>query len=151
MSAGAVSQTVATRSRYRRISRTALGVVIVISAALAWRNANADGYISPSGYLQVVGYQLVRAVTRDGAGVALLAGRVEALADCDGATVTFDVLDDEDRKLGEIRLVHGPLYRHDVWPLESGELVPAVGTDLKAAVAGAKHVLVREAVCSRRR
>ena len=127
-----------------------MGLVILVSAALACSPANAVGFISPSGYLQVVGYRLVRVASRDGTGVALLAGRVEALADCDGATVVFDVFDRAGHRLGEVRLVHGPLYRHDVWPLGRGELVPVVGTELEAAVAGADHVIVREADCSRR-
>jgi len=124
--------------------------VIVVSAALACGPATAAEYISPSGYLQVIGYRMVRAALRDRAGVVLLAGRVEALADCDGATVVFDVVDRAGRKSGEVRLDHGPLYRHDVWPLGRGELVPVAGMELKAAVAGAEHVIVREADCSRR-
>jgi len=127
-----------------------LGLAIVVSAALACGPASAAEYISPSGYLQVIGYRLVRAASREGAAVVLLAGRVEALADCEGATVVFDVFDRAGRNVGEVRLDHGPLYRHDVWPLGRGELVPVAGTKIEAAVAGATRIVVREADCSRR-
>lgn len=145
---GSVNGTVSERSPTPR-SWFGLRMVILALTGIACASVNAASFTSPSGYLQVEAYRLVRAVSRNGAGEVLLTGQVEALADCDGVTLVFDVFGRADDTLGRVRLTHGPLYRHDVWPLDRGKLLPSAGMDLESVVKGAESVAVREADCTR--
>ena len=121
-------------------------LIYVISAILLSHTAAAATYTAPSGYLQIVGYRLIPA--RPGTGTVGVAGRVEALADCRGALLTFDVLDRSGGRVGTYRVSHGPFFRHDVWEIGAGVFTPEAGDAAKAAAA-ADHVAVREADCTR--
>ena len=104
--------------------------------------ASAATYIAPSGYFQVVGYKL----QRSGAHGLSVAGWVQALADCRGAELLFDVLDRAGAPVGTIRITHGAFFRHDRWDLGPGEFIP-LGGDAARAVAAADRVEVRTAEC----
>ncbi|MBK8162768.1 MAG: hypothetical protein IPK65_06365 [Gammaproteobacteria bacterium] len=108
--------------------------------------ASAATYIAPSGYFQIVGYKL----QRGGAHGLSVAGWVQALADCRGAELLFDVLDAAGAPVGTIRVTHGAFFRHDRWDLGPGEFIP-LGTDVVRAVAAADRVEVRTAECAENR
>jgi len=114
----------------------------LLAASLA---AAATTYTAPSGDIQIVGYQLQR-VQRDGRTELAVAGWVQALADCRGAALLFEVRDRDGRPVGTIRITHGAFFRHDRWGLGFGEFTPQDG-DAAAATAVADHVVVREAEC----
>lgn len=102
----------------------------------------AATYIAPSGYFQIIGYKL-----QHGGPLELsVAGWVQALADCRGAEVLFDVLDRAGASVGTIRVRHGAFSRHDRWDLGSGEFTPK-GLAAAEAIAAADHVEVRAAEC----
>ncbi len=105
--------------------------------------ASAATYIAPSGYFQIVGYKL----QRGGAHGLSVAGWVQALADCRGAELLFDVLDAAGAPVGTIRVTHGAFFRHDRWDLGPGEFIPLRG-DVATAIAAAQTVRVRAAECT---
>ncbi len=76
-----------------------------------------------------------------------MGGWVEALADCRGAVILFDVLDRAGAPVGTIRVTHGAFFRHDRWDVGPGEFTP-LGNGSDAAIAAADHVEVREAECT---
>lgn len=108
--------------------------------------ASAATYTAPSGYFQIVGYQLQR-VERDGRMELQVGGWVQALANCRSAVLLFDVLDRAGAPVGAIRITHGAFFRHDRWTLGPGEFTPR-GGDAAAAIAAAHSVEVREAECT---
>jgi hypothetical protein len=124
------------------VKRIGLPVAFALSAL----PAAAATYTAPSGYLQIVGYQLQRGA-RDGRPELAVAGWVEALADCRGATLLFDVMDRNGGRVGTIAISHGAFFRHDRWALGPGRFTPE-GRDAAGAMAAADHVLVRQADCS---
>lgn len=105
--------------------------------------AFAATYIAPSGYFQIIGYKL----QRGGPHELSVAGWVQALADCRGAEVLFDVLDRTGVSVGAIRVRHGAFSRHDRWDLGPGEFTPR-GLAAAEAIAAADHVEVRAAECT---
>jgi hypothetical protein len=129
----------------RRCARLLVSIAM-IGLSLA---AYAATYTAPSGYFQIIGYKLQRG-ERDGEAVLAVAGWVQALADCRGAALLFDVLDRSGRPVGAIRITHGAFFRHDRWTLDPGEFTPQ-GGDAAAALAAAHSVEVREAECTANR
>jgi hypothetical protein len=117
-----------------------------LACALLALPVSAATYTAPSGYLQIVGYKLQRA-EHDGRPELAVTGWVEALADCRGATLLFDVLDRDGGRVGTIAIAHGAFFRHDRWALDQGVFTPE-GRDAAQAMAAADHVLVRQADCS---
>jgi len=107
--------------------------------------AFAASYTAPSGYFQIIGYKL-QTVNRNGTTEISVTGSFEAMADCKGAVILFDVLDKKNEKIGTYKITHGEFYRHDGWELGSGVFTP-VG-DMKKAVSVADHVAIREADCT---
>lgn len=103
--------------------------------------ASAATYTAPSGYFQIVGYKL----QRGDAQTLSVGGWVQALADCRGAVLLFDVLDRAGRPVGTIRVTHGAFFRHDRWVIGRGEFTPL--GEPAAAIAAADRVEVREADC----
>jgi len=126
----------------RMMKRPGLAILIMMMVL----PASAATYVAPSGYLQIVGYRLQR-VEKDGRPGLAVAGWVEALADCRGATLSFDVLDRNGGRVGVITISHGAFFRHDRWELGAGAFEPE-GRDAAQAAAAADHVLVRAADCS---
>lgn len=116
-------------------------VLLALSAAVS-----AATYTAPSGYLQVIGYKLQRG-ERDGKPWIAVAGWVQALADCRGAVLLFDVLGRDGRPVGTVRITHGAFFRHDRWDLGAGEFTPR-GGEAAAAIAAADRVEVRAAECA---
>jgi len=116
-----------------------------ICLCLAGFGASADSYTAPSGYFQIIGYKLQLA-NRNGKTEIAVAGRVEAIADCRGAVMLFDVLDKKDNKVGTYKITHGEFFRHDGWELGAGVFTP-VG-DATKAIAAADHVAIHEADCN---
>jgi hypothetical protein len=108
--------------------------------------ASAATYTAPSGYFQIIGYKLQR-VERDGKPELTVAGWVQALADCHGALLEFEVRDRDGKPVGAIRITHGAFYRHDRWGLGPGAFTPQ-GDDAVQAISAADHVVVREADCT---
>jgi hypothetical protein len=121
-------------------------VCLPLAFALLALPVSAATYTAPSGYLQIVGYKLQRG-ERDGRPELAVTGWVEALADCRGATLLFDVLDRDGGRVGTIAISHGAFFRHDRWALGPGVFTPE-GRDAAGAMAAADHVLVRQADCS---
>ena len=105
--------------------------------------AFAATYIAPSGYFQIVGYKL----QRGGPHGLSVAGWVQALADCHGAELLFDVLDRAGVPVGTIHVTHGAFFRHDRWDLGPGEFTPIRG-DAATAVSAAHSVQIRKAECT---
>jgi hypothetical protein len=108
--------------------------------------AFADIYTVPSGYFQIIGYKLQLA-NRDGKTEISVAGRVEAMADCEGAVMVFDVLDKNGEKVGTYKITRGEFERHDGWELGPGVFTPA-GHDVAKAIAAADHVAIDAADCT---
>ncbi|HUO44209.1 MAG TPA: hypothetical protein VMT94_04780 [Burkholderiales bacterium] len=108
-------------------------------------DAFADSYTAPSGYFQIIGYKLQLA-NRNGKTEIAVAGRIEALADCRGAVMVFDVLDKKGDRVGTYKITHGEFFRHDGWELGPGTFAPT--GDAAKAMAAADHVAVREADCN---
>jgi hypothetical protein len=129
----------------RRAARRARvpGLAALLGLSLA---ASAATYTAPSGYFQIVGYKLQRA-ERDGRVELAVDGWVQALANCHGAVLLFEVRARDGRPVGTIRITHGAFFRHDRWGLGPGEFT-AEGGDVAAATAAADHVAVREAECT---
>ena len=123
------------------VVRALCAVVVLFTTAAAV----AATYTAPSGYLQVIAYKLQRVPQDGGAGLAV-GGWVEALADCRGALLLFDVLDRGGRPVGTIRISHGAFFRHDRWDLGPGEFSPH--GDRAAALVAAARVEVRSADCT---
>ena len=121
---------------------------ILIAAMFLISTASADSYVSPSGYLQIIGYKLQH-TDRSGAPGLYVSGTFEALADCSGAEVLFDVLDRNGAKLGTYKIIYGPFYRHDAGDLAQGTYIPLDGN--AAAIAVADHVAISGAECTKRR
>jgi hypothetical protein len=119
---------------------------IGIAACCGSATVFAERYTSSDGYLEVIGYKL-QILNRDGKAEITLTGRVEALADCKGVELSFDVFDRDNRKLGVLQAMHGALGRHDVWVLGPGIFTAQDGT--KNAAASADHVVARDAQCRR--
>lgn len=125
-------------------------LILFLAAALLFNStAFAERYTSPSGYLEIIGYKL-RLVNHNGKPEIAVSGSVEALADCAGAILLFDVLDRDGKKLGTFKIVHGEAFRHDGWELGPGTFTPE-GGDVGSAVAAADHVTIHEADCTKRR
>jgi hypothetical protein len=122
--------------------------LIVITAGLFLSTAYAASYTAPSGYLQIIGYKL-HVTKREGKPEISVTGSFEALADCSGATVLFDVLDRRGTKLGTYRISYGPFYRHDGGELAPGTYTPEGGD--AGNVIAADHIAVSEAECVKRR
>ena len=120
----------------------------IIGAALLAGTAYADSYISPSGYLEIIGYKL-QISHQDGKNIVAVTGSAMALADCDGAVMLFDVLDRNGRPVGTYKITHGEFFRHDGWALGPGEFTPLDG-DSQQAAAVADHIAVRNVECTRR-
>ena len=121
---------------------TLLVTLFIANAALAAR------YISPSGYLEIIGYKL-QLDHRDGNAELSVTGSVQALSDCPGAIMVFDVMSVDKNKVGTIKVSRGPFFRHDRWALGPGEFTPQ-GDDAGKAMATAHHVVIREAECTKR-
>jgi hypothetical protein len=119
-----------------------LGTAACCSSVLAF----AESYTSSDGYLEVIGYKL-QLINRDNKAEITVTGRVEALADCNGVDLTFDVFDGANRKLGVFRATHDAIGRHDVWVLGPGVFAAQDGA--KNAAASADHVVARDAECRR--
>lgn len=119
----------------------ALGMVCLLGTAFA------AGYTAPSGYLQIIGYKL-QLSEREGKPEVSVSGWVEALADCRGAVLQFDVMDRDNNRVGIFKISHGAFFRHDRWDLGPGVFTPE-GRDAARAIAAADHVVVREADCTR--
>ncbi len=109
--------------------------------------ASAATYTAPSGYFQIIGYTLQR-VERDGVAGLAVDGWVQALADCRGAVLLFDVLDRAGRPVGTVRVTHGAFFRHDRWGIGPGAFTPL--GEPAAAIAAADRIEVREAGCTER-
>jgi len=124
----------------------AIRSLVFISMACLIGTAFAASYTAPSGYFQIIGYKL-QLTNRNGKTEIAVAGRVEAMADCKGAVMLFDVLDKNDKKVGTFKITHGEFYRHDGWELGAGVFTPATG-DAAKAIAGADHVATHEADCT---
>lgn len=105
--------------------------------------AFAATYVAPSGYFQIIGYKLQRTAQHELA----VTGWVQALADCRGAEVQFDVLDRTGASVGTIRVRYGAFHRHDRWDIGPGEFTPR-GLAAAEAIAVADHVEVRAAECT---
>jgi hypothetical protein len=118
----------------------------LVFALLALPAARAAIYTAPSGYLQIVGYKLQRG-GHDGQPELAVEGWVEALADCSGATLLFDVLDRDGNPVGTLKISHGAFFRHDRWELGPGVFTPQ-DRAATAAMNAADHVMVREADCN---
>ena len=122
-------------------------LIIFIGAVLFFETASAASYISPSGYLQIIGYKLQH-TDRNGAPGIYVSGTFEALADCSGAEVLFDVLDRNGGELGTYKITYGPFYRHDAGDLAQGTYTLQGGN--AANIAAADHVAIRQAECTKR-
>jgi hypothetical protein len=107
--------------------------------------AFAASYIAPSGYFQIIGYKL-QLTNHNGKTEVSVFGRVEAMADCRGAVMLFDVLDKNDKKVGTFKISRGEFDRHDGWELGPGVFAPA--GDAAKAIAAADHVVIHEAECT---
>jgi hypothetical protein len=118
-----------------------LALAALLGMSLA---ASAATYMAPSGYFQIVGYKLQR-VERDGKPELSVAGWVQALADCRGAMLLFEVRARDGKPVGTLRISHGAFFRHDRWGLGPGTFTPQ--GDAAAAITAADHVVVREAEC----
>jgi len=124
-------------------------LLFFIIAALLVSAAFADSYTSPSGYLEIIGYQLQRS-QHDGTTNISVSGSAMALADCDGAIMLFNVLDRNGNQVGTYKIIHGEFFRHDGWALGPGTFTPLSG-DSQQAAAAADHITVRQIECTRRR
>ena len=123
-------------------------LLFFMTTALLASTAFADSYTSPSGYLEIIGYKLLRS-QHNGTTEISVAGSAMALADCDGAIMVFDVLDRNGNQVGTYKITHGEFYRHDGWALGPGTFTPLAG-DAQQAIAAADHITVREVECTRR-
>lgn len=123
--------------------------IIFLVTALLLNPAFAESYTSPSGYLQVIGYKL-KVTHRSGQAELAVSGWVQALADCKGAMLLFDVMEQGGKKVGTFKTIHGPFFRHDRWDLDPGVFTPE-GGDMAKAIAAAHNVVIREADCTKRR
>jgi hypothetical protein len=122
-------------------------LIVFIAAGLFFTSVFADSYTSPSGYLQIVGYKF-QVTNHGGKPEITVSGSFEALADCSGATVLFDVLDRRGTKLGTYKITYGPFYRHDGGELAPGTYTPQAGD--ASNVTAADHIAVAEAECIKR-
>jgi hypothetical protein len=123
-------------------------ILILIVTVVIFDTAFADSYTAPSGYLQIIGYKLQH-TDRNGAPGIYVSGTFEAMADCSGADVLFDVLDRNGGKLGIYKIIYGPFYRHDAGDLAQGTYTPQGGN--AGNIAAADHVAIRGAECTSRR
>ena len=122
-------------------------LIIFIAAVFLFNTASAESYISPSGYLQIIGYKL-QLTDRNGKPEIYVSGTFEALADCSGAEVLFDVLDRNGGELGTYKIAYGPFYRHDAGELAQGTYTPQGGN--AGNIAAADHVAIQGAECTKR-
>ena len=123
-------------------------LLFLVTAAFLFGTAFADSYTSPSGYLEIIGYKL-QLNQRDGKTEISVSGSAQALADCNGAIMQFDVLDAAGNELGTYTITHGEFFRHDVWALGPGIFAP-LGGDAQQAAAAADHIAVHQVECTRR-
>ena len=109
----------------------------------------AASYISPSGYLEIIGYKLQLTHHGDKFEISV-SGSARALADCDGAIMLFDVMDRAGKPIGTYKITRGEFFRHDGWTLGPGTFTPT-SDDTDQALAVADHIAVRRVECTRRR
>jgi len=121
-------------------------LLVFISMACQVDSTFAAIYVAPSGYFQIIGYRL-QLTNRNGKTEVSVYGRVEAMADCRGAVILFDVLDKNDKKVGTFKITRGEFERHDGWELGPGVFTPE-SRDAAKAIAVADHIAIHEADCT---
>lgn len=124
-------------------------LIIFVTATFLFGTAFAASYTSPSGYIEIIGYKL-QLTHHDGKTEIAVSGSAQALADCPGAIMLFDVLDRAGNQVGAYKITHGEFFRHDGWALGPGTFTPT-GGDAQQAAAAADHIAVHQVECTRRR
>jgi hypothetical protein len=123
-------------------------LLLFVTLALVTGTGLADSYTAPSGYLEIIGYRLERA-EQNGKVVLSVSGSAMALADCPGAIMEFDVLDQSGNPVGTYKITHGEFFRHDGWALGRGTFTPRGGDEQQAATA-ADHIAIHKVACTPR-